>query len=84
LLLDKITRWLKTYWDEHKVQCVAQGALEADSLADYLVRHPEYSARLSKGGSCHFLTTENADRFSQSASIFLSSPVKAEKVILGS
>lgn len=33
-------------------------------------------------GSCHYLTTENADRFSQSASLFLSSPVQAEHIDL--
>ena len=41
-----------------------------------------YESQLSQGGSCHYLTTENADRFSQSASLFLSSPVQAEHIDL--
>ena len=65
-----------------KVTTIAQGELEAKSLKDYLARHPEYTSQLSTGGTCAYLTTENADRFSQSASIFLSSPVQAEHIDL--
>jgi glutamate racemase len=64
------------------ITTIAQGELVADSLKDYLSRHPEYREQLSQGGSCHYLTTENADRFSQSASLFLSSPVQAEHIDL--
>ena len=63
-----------------KVTTIAQGELEANSLKDYLSRHPEYREQLSQGGSCTYLTTENAERFSQSASIFLDSPIHAEHV----
>ena len=78
---------------EH-IRIISQGTLVAKSLADYLRRHPEYESRLSKAaslsasgaaspmGSCLYLTTENADRFSQSASLFLSSPVQAEHIDL--
>ena len=76
---------------EH-IRIISQGTLVAKSLADYLRRHPEYESRLSKAtpqspdstacGSCRYLTTENADRFSQSASLFLSSPVQAEHIDL--
>ncbi len=65
-----------------KVTTIAQGELEAKSLKNYLVRHPEYTSQLSTGGTCAYLTTENADRFSQSASIFLSFPVQAEHIDL--
>ena len=64
------------------INTIAQGELVADSLKNYLSRHPEYREQLSQGGSCHYLTTENADRFSQSASLFLSSPVQAEHIDL--
>ena len=76
---------------EH-IRIISQGTLVAKSLADYLRRHPEYESRLTKAtplstdstacGSCRYLTTENADRFSQSASLFLSSPVQAEHIDL--
>ena len=64
------------------ITTIAQGELVADSLKDYLARHPEYREQLSTGASCTYLTTENADRFSQSASLFLSSPVQAEHIDL--
>ena len=65
-----------------KVTTIAQGELEAKSLADYLHRHPEYRDQLSTNGTCSYLTTENADRFSQSASQFIGSPVQAEHIAL--
>ena len=77
-----------------QIQTIAQGELVARSLADYLNRHPEYESQLSQAaplsasgaaspmGSCRYLTTENADRFSQSASLFLSAPVSAEHIDL--
>lgn len=65
-----------------KVTTIAQGELEAHSLKDYLQRHPEYREQLSTGGSCTYLTTENAERFSQSASLFLNVPIHAEHVSL--
>jgi len=85
LLLPKISQWIRNNgkrFAASNIQVISQGYLEAKSLADYLLRHPEYASQLSQGGSCHYLTTENADRFSQSASLFLSSPVQAEHIDL--
>ena len=65
-----------------KVTTIAQGELEAHSLKDYLQRHPEYREQLSTNGTCTYLTTENAERFSQSASLFLNVPIHAEHVSL--
>ena len=64
------------------IQIIAQGALVAESLKDYLTRHPEYRNQLSKNSTCTYLTTENADRFSQSASTFLSAPIHAQHIDL--
>lgn len=89
LLKDRIDEWLN-YRQEigesefpapkelPHITTIAQGELEAESLRDYLTRHPEYREPLSKGGTCTYLTTENADRFAQSASIFLDTPIVAE------
>ena len=85
LLLPKIAQWIKNNGNRFAagdIQVISQGYLEAKSLADYLRRHPEYESQLSQGGSCRYLTTENADRFSQSASLFLSSPVQAAHIDL--
>ena len=93
LLKEKIEGWLRYHKEieesefpeaihtEH-IQIIAQGTLVAESLRDYLQRHPEYREQLSEGGTCHYLTTENADRFSQSASLFLDAPIKAEHIDL--
>ena len=85
LLLPKIAQWIRQNGKRFAagdIQVISQGYLVAKSLADYLLRHPEYASQLSQGGSCHYLTTENADRFSQSASLFLSSPVQAAHIDL--
>ena len=85
LLLPKISQWIRNNgkrFAASDIQVISQGYLEAKSLADYLSRHPEYREQLSTGASCTYLTTENADRFSQSASLFLSSPVQAEHIDL--
>ena len=93
LLLPKIEKWFNKSChvvaknnlkivNRPIVNCVAQGDLVAASLADYLARHPEYRNQLSLNGTCSYLTTENADRFSQSASNFLSAPISAEHIDL--
>ena len=64
------------------LQIISQGELVAKSLADYLQRHPEYREQLSTGGSCTYLTTENAERFAKSASNFLSAQISAEHIDL--
>ena len=79
LLKEKISRQLSAI-SRQPIQIIAQGDLVAKSLADYLQRHPEYREQLSTGGSCTYLTTENADRFAQSASQFLGSAIQAEHI----
>ena len=76
LLQEKIAKAAKD------VTIIAQGDLVAKSLKDYLERHPEYTSQLSTGATCTYLTTENANRFSQSASHFLSAPISAEHIDL--
>ena len=66
LLIDKIKKFTPPH-----IQIVAQGEYVAHSLQDYLQRHPEMDNRCTKGGTCHFLTTESSDKFQESASIFL-------------
>ena len=81
LLKEKISQWLIAN-SQQPISIIAQGDLVANSLADYLARHPEYRDQLSLNGTCRYLTTENADRFSQSASVFLNSPIEAEHIDL--
>ena len=78
LLLPKIEQWLSA--NAQTVHCLPQGKLVADSLADYLRRHPEYETQLTLGGSCRYLTTDDAARFEQAATLFLGQPIHAEHV----
>lgn len=68
--------------NRNPITVISQGELVANSLADYLIRHPEIERDCSKGGTCRYLTTEAADRFSDSARIFINQPVTAEHVSL--
>ena len=77
LLAHKIRKYLPA-----NVQILSQGPLIAESLRQYLLRHPEMDERLSRGGTTRFLTTENVSRFSKSASIFLKGNIEAERVTL--
>lgn len=61
------------------ITIVNQGPIVAESLADYLKRHPEIESRCSRGGECRYLTTENPEKFNALASLFLSEEIKAEK-----
>ncbi len=64
------------------VRLLAQGAIVAPSLADYLRRHPEMEARLSRGGSTAFLTTDANESFDRLAELFLGHVVGSERVEL--
>ncbi|MDE5627879.1 MAG: aspartate/glutamate racemase family protein, partial [Candidatus Amulumruptor sp.] len=64
------------------ISVVSQGRIVAESLADYLRRHPEMDHRCSKGGSVTYLTTENPEKFGHSAGLFLNHPIKAQKITL--
>ena len=64
------------------ISIISQGEYVAASLKDYLHRHPEMDSKCTKGGTCHFLTTESIDKFRESASIFLDQDIEAERTNL--
>lgn len=76
LLRDKIEAFLP-----QSIQIVSQGDIVAQSLVDYLSRHPQMEQRLTKNGDQQFFTTtdDTAD-FEHHASIFYAEPVKATYV----
>ena len=78
LLMPKILKYIHP-----GIRVIPQGEYVASALTDYLHRHTDLEARCSKGGTAHYLTTENADTFRQQAQLFLHEPVEAEKIILG-
>ena len=75
LLESKIRKYLP-----EGVSLLSQGPYVAESLKNYLLRHPEMSERLSKNGSCRFMTTESEEKFSEIASLFLKHDVDVEQV----
>lgn len=83
LIEDKILSWLQANSVAGCLpEVVAQGQLVAESLRDYLTRHPEQEQRLSRGGQCAFQTTESAERFQEMAQLFLEQKITAEHVDL--
>ena len=75
LLIDKIRKYVP-----ESVRIIPQGEYVAESLKDYLHRHPEIDERCTKNGTCHYFTTENPEKFKSSAKVFLRSDIEVEKV----
>lgn len=65
------------------ISLVSQGEIVAKSLTDYLKRHSEMDVRCSKNNTIRYLTTESVEKFSASASVFLSTEIIAEHIDLG-
>ena len=65
---------------DHPCRTIAQGSIVASSLKDYLNRHTEIEQHVQKGGECTYLTTDDAARFDQAATLFLGEQVRAEHV----
>mgnify|MGYP003300925519 CR=1 FL=1 len=85
LLQEKIEAFLaKQTISQQSISVIAQGEIVAESLADYLERHSDIAERaiLGSTGSCTFLTTEAANKFSDSASLFLDKKIEAKKIEL--
>lgn len=77
LLYPKIRRAVPQH-----IEIIRQGDIVAASLADYLRRHPEIDAKLTRGGHTQYLTTENPEKFSSLATLFLGHPVTARHTTL--
>ncbi|GAB3936244.1 glutamate racemase [Mucilaginibacter myungsuensis] len=76
LLQDQIVSQLSP-----NIKVVAQGDIVADSLVDYLNRHPEMETKLSKGDTQRFYTTtDDTDDFDHHASLFFRAEVRSEYV----
>ena len=78
LLLPKIRQYMP-----QGISIVSQGEYVAASLQNYFVRHPEIEQRCTKGGKVHYLTTENPEKFKESAQLFMREPVEVDNITLG-
>lgn len=63
-----------------RVTIIDTAQVVADSLVEYLKRHPEMDAKLRQSSARLFLTTDKNNRFNDLASQFYGRPVKAERV----
>jgi len=70
LMKDKIQEHLPV-----GVKLLSQGEIVANSLADYLKRHPEIEEKCGKGGSREFYTTDSAEDFDNHATYFFGEAV---------
>ena len=75
LLLPKIRQYMP-----QGITIVSQGELVAQSLKDYLRRHPEMEKRCTRGATCQYCTTEAEDKFSASAATFLNELVSVRHI----
>ena len=77
LLIPKIKQYVPK-----GIHIVSQGELVANSLQDYLKRHPEMDARCTRGGTCTYFTTEAEEKFADSASTFLNESIQVSHLDL--
>jgi glutamate racemase len=78
LLMPKILKYLPA-----GVRVIPQGEYVAESLKAYLERHPQMDAKCSKNATVHYLTTENPEKFKESAQLFLHESIDVENITLG-
>ena len=64
------------------IKVVPQGEIVAESLKDYLQRHPEMENRCSKGGNLQFFTTDAPEEFDRFGSIFFGGNVNSKQVYI--
>lgn len=77
LLKEKIEKHLP-----RNVKLVSQGEIVAESLKDYLHRHPEIETKISKENKRVFYTTDSTEDFNNKATIFFGERVEAKHLDL--
>ena len=73
LLLNKIKDYLPGNFN-----VISQGKIVAESLVNYLERHPEIKDKCSKTGQLQFYTTDSTIDFDQHSEIFFGTKVQFE------
>ena len=77
LLIDSLKKFVPS-----TTAIIAQGDIVAESLADYLYRHPAIEKSCSKTGQLQFNTTDNTTDFNEKGAFFYGEPIQSEYVIL--
>lgn len=77
LLHDKIREFTPA-----DINILSQGEIVANSLSDYLHRHPEIERKLSLGGERHFYTTDSTEDFDIHAANFYGAEINSNHIDL--
>jgi glutamate racemase len=64
------------------VKLIEQGRIVAESLQDYLIRHPEMEEKCSKNGKRTFYTTDSTKDFDNHATLFFGEAIRSKHVDL--
>lgn len=75
LLVPKIEKYLPK-----SIQLLSQGEIVADSLVNYLLRHPEIEQQLNKEAKRSYFTSGDIATFNAHASIFLGEEIEAQRI----
>lgn len=78
LLHDKIREYTPA-----DIKILSQGEIVADSLADYLMRHPEIETKISRHEQKQFFTTDSTEDFDRHAVNFYGMTVNSIHIDLG-
>lgn len=77
LLIKKINAFLP-----NNIRVISQGKYVAESLKNYLYRHPDMEERCAKNGAVTYFTTDSPERFVAQASPFLNETIEARKIVI--
>ncbi|MBK7884522.1 MAG: glutamate racemase [Chitinophagaceae bacterium] len=75
LLINTIKQYLPG-----NIKVLSQGTIVADSLQDYLVRHPEIEQQCTKNGNLSFYTTDDTSDFDSKAAVFFGKKVHSSHI----
>lgn len=75
LLREKIARYLPP-----GIEIVSQGKIVAESLAEYLKRHPEIAAQCGRNSQSEFYTSEKAAVFDRLATLFYGREIRSKEM----
>jgi glutamate racemase len=78
LIKDKFEQFLPK-----SITVIPQGNIVAESLKDYLNRHPEIEDKCTKGRSVLLYTTDSPEDFDKHAAIFYGHPISSKHLDLG-
>ncbi|MFN5183626.1 MAG: glutamate racemase [Bacteroidota bacterium] len=76
-----LIRKIKKYVPE-EIKIISQGKIVAQSLKNYLSRHPEIEKNLKKENLRFFFTTENNETFNQNSKLFLGNKTDSIKITI--